>query len=147
MLWCAGGFERGDFSCNALILGELQSSQKGRCGSMTREVIMRVSFIVFVLFLAAPHLADAGHIYGTLRANNQPVANVSGQINCAGGDYGVRTDQRGSYSINIRQKGRCTLCISYGGQVATHDIYSYDNPVRYDFDLIRQGAGYILRRR
>lgn len=147
MLGCAGGFERGDFSCNDLILGELQSSQKGCRGSIIKEVTMRISFIVFVLFLAAPHLADAGHIYGTLRANNRPVANVSGQINCAGGSYGVRTDQRGSYSTNIRQKGRCTLCINYGGRLATHDIYSYDNPVRYDFDLIRQGAGYVLRRR
>ena len=131
----------------ALILGELQSSQKGRRGSTIEEVTMRASFIIFVLILVAPHLADAGHVYGTLRANNQPVAHVSGQINCGSMSYGVRTDQHGSYSIYIPQKGRCTLCIPYGGQVATHDLYSYDNPVRYDFDLIRQGAGYILRRR
>jgi hypothetical protein len=72
------------------------------------------------------------------------------QITCEGNPtpYAGVTDNYGSYSISVRQTGSCTLKVQYGGKwTLPFQIYSENDPVRYDFVLIQQGADKALQRR
>lgn len=90
----------------------------------------------------------AAQVYGSLRENNQPVgANVRVEVNCNGNVHAANTDASGAYNIFAGETGKCTLKVSYKGHDVVTDVYSYANPVRYDFDLVFENGRYILRRR
>lgn len=107
----------------------------------------------YLLFLClfVPNLAAAAQIYGSVKAGDRPVGQgVSVQVTCAGNTvpYSGVTDNYGSYSINVRQTGSCTLRVQYNGKwTAPFQIYSENEPVRYDFALVQQGADMALQRR
>ena len=109
---------------------------------------MKVIFcLVLVILLFAP-TAFAAQVYGTLKEADQPVeAGVRIDIACANNTSSGQTDAHGSYSIYVQQRGRCTFTVHYRGQHPHTDIYSYDDPVKYDFDLVQTPGGYELRRR
>ena len=91
------------------------------------------------------HLALAGQIYGTIWEDGHPVA--QGQkvtITCPNAaPQGAETDQFGAYKISAPTSGRCSL----GIRGYTIDISSYKNPVRYDLEIVKEGAQAKLLRR
>ena len=96
-----------------------------------------------------PVACVAGQIYGTIREGNRPVRNATVVVQC-GSDRGEgRSDQAGSYRVFVRQNGRCTLQLDAGGQRVElrSAVFSYQNPVRYDLELLRTPNGFELRRR
>jgi hypothetical protein len=92
-------------------------------------------------------LAWGGQIDGTLYQSGQPVAGQNIQVRCEPNVLqSGTTDSRGAFSIYMDQTGICAFEVIDLG--VTHKIYSYRDPVRYDFDLVVQPDGrYLLRRR
>ncbi|MGI8735166.1 MAG: hypothetical protein ACR2LM_17915 [Pyrinomonadaceae bacterium] len=68
------------------------------------------------------------------------------EVFCKDGNFSGVTDGFGAYSINVG-RGKCTFRLYYKNQTPTYDLYSYDNPLRYDFDVVLQNGTYILRRK
>ncbi|HJZ68628.1 MAG TPA: hypothetical protein VKF81_10945 [Blastocatellia bacterium] len=105
--------------------------------------------LVLLLFLL-PTVVFAAQVYGSLKEGGRPVGRgCKVVVDCSGELYERETDDYGSYSVYAARKGKCTLQVYYQGQWSSRfDIYSYDDPVRYDFDLVRDGNGqYFLRRK
>lgn len=101
--------------------------------------------LVISLALLFPLEGYAGLIYGTVR--NETGASIGGiPISVACPEFGrappqsVTTDGAGAYRIFIGIRGRCQLQV---GNSTPTTVFSYDDPVRYDFDLV----GATLRRR
>ena len=105
--------------------------------------------MLLLVILCAPILGMAAQIYGNLRWNNASVgANVPVKIQCDEGPYEGRTDDYGSYNVPLRPSRKCQLYVYFGNQWSRpFDVYPYEDPVRYDFDLVGQGDGTIALRR
>lgn len=111
---------------------------------------MKTIRLALLLIIFSPSVASAAQIFGTLKEGDRPVGKgVNVVVECAGGGDSKETDAYGSYNLFVRQSGKCTLKVFYQGQwSAPFTIYSYNDPVRYDFELVRQGDGqYALRRK
>lgn len=102
---------------------------------------------LFGSFFLLPATALAGSIYGSLTAGGAAVAKAEIEINCNGSITRTATSADGSYRAAIPQQGRCTLTVaSFPGRPSA-PVFSYPNPVQYDFQLVRRGdGGYELRR-
>jgi len=94
------------------------------------------------LLLFLPMSTLAGPLYGTIRGGSNPK-----QIEVGCPDFGPqayhvtrRTDSSGSFRINVARQGRCLLRVDNSFPIT---VYSSDNPIRYDFELV----GQQLRRR
>lgn len=108
---------------------------------------MRVVTCALCLILLYPALTYAGQIFGSLREGRRSVGQgVPVEVICGRDRYPAQTDAYGSYNIYAPKTGKCTFMVRYKGQ-STHVVYSYRDPVRYDFELIQGGRGYTLRRR
>jgi hypothetical protein len=108
---------------------------------------MKKLSILLALATLLPMTIFAAQVYGSLKENGQSVSGVKVEINCNGRAYGVSTDSSGSYNLYAGEKGKCTFKVNYKGQAPTFEIYSYDNPVRYDFDLVNENGRYALKRK
>ncbi len=107
----------------------------------------RFCFCVWSFVLVATPLA-AGQIYGTLREGGRGVAGARIEIVPEGKNpISVTTNPSGAYSVSVPDPGRCVLRVYYSKPVAPIAIFSYAEPVKYDFDLIPGGNGYSLQRR
>ena len=105
-----------------------------------------ISIVLLFIFLA-PISATAAQIFGTLKEADQPLpAGVKVETICDGTPYHGETDSYGAYSVFVDAKGKCVFTVRYKGQAVTHDIFSYDNPIRYDFTLVQQNGQYVLKR-
>ena len=110
---------------------------------------MNRSLVIACLLLSAG-VASAAQVTGNLRDGGRAVgAGVAVIVNCDADEYRGSTDQFGSYSVFVPREGRCALAVEYQGQrTGGFEIYSYSDPVKYDFDLVRAGNGtYSLTRR
>ena len=98
------------------------------------------------LFATTTH---AAHVYGTLVKNKQPSANTEITIKCGRDDvYGTKTNDRGSYSVRVGTTGECRFIVTNKHGSPEEDIFSYERPARYDFDLVRKSDGrYELKRK
>jgi len=98
--------------------------------------------------LLLPLSVYAAQVYGRLKEDGRAIpAKVKIEVVCNGQTYTGETDSYGSYSVYASVKGRCVFKVYYKGQSPTFELYSYDNPVRYDFDLVLQNGQYTLRRK
>jgi hypothetical protein len=103
--------------------------------------------IALGLSLLLPVSVHAAQIFGSLKEDGRSVpAKVGYEVFCGAQRYVGETDGYGAYSLNAG-RGKCTFKVHYKGQSPTFEVYSYDNAVRYDFDLVLQNGQYILRRR
>ncbi len=108
---------------------------------------MKKVVTTILLGLLLPLSVYAGQIYGSLKEDGHAVpAKVRIEVICDGQTYASETDGYGAYGVNAG-RGRCTFKVYYKGQTPSLDVYSYDNPVRYDFDLVLQNGLYTLRRK
>ena len=110
---------------------------------------MKAIRLLLLSILLSPTVAYGGQIYGTLTVNNKPVGKgVKVALVCGTTNGPGETDDYGAYKVFVGPKGKCTLKVYYGGQELLFPLYSYDDPVRYDFDVVRGGDGkYFLKRR
>jgi hypothetical protein len=90
---------------------------------------------------------SAGQIYGSLKEDRRAVSNVDFVVSCNGQNVPGKTDNYGAYSLYVG-KGKCTFQVAYKGRLYKFEpLYSYEKPLRYDFDLVLEGGIYKLRRR
>jgi hypothetical protein len=109
------------------------------------RIVLAIFFLAFALFVTLPALA--GNIYGSLWTDGKPVPGVQIQINCPG-SHPAQTDGNGAYSVFVPENGRCTFHVNFQGRSVDTPVASYGNPVKYDFDLVRQSDGsFTLRSR
>jgi hypothetical protein len=103
----------------------------------------------FILFLLlSPGSLSAAQMLGTIRQGGNPLPNAAIQVSCGGHRHDGKTDQYGSYSINIPEKGKCSFFVTVNGRTAGPvDVFSYDDPVRADFDVIPDSNGNLALRR
>ena len=106
----------------------------------------RMVVVSIVVFLA-PLTAQAAQVYGSLSKGGHPLGGASVTVACESGDRDeTRTDDRGAYRLFVPHTGRCTLSVpDHGGASAA--IYSFDEPVRFDFEVVPADGGFQLRKR
>jgi hypothetical protein len=107
---------------------------------------MKKVITLILLWLLPPLSVYAAQIYGRLKEGGRAVVGVDIEITCKGKNYSGKTDNNGAYSIYVQEKGKCDLKV-HKGQGPNYTVYSYDNPVRYDFELVEQNGKYTLRRK
>jgi hypothetical protein len=111
------------------------------------EVKMKRIFLLICFVSALPIWAFAAQLYGNLKYNGQPVRSQPLEINCNGNVYTGSTDASGDYRLFAKDKGKCIFKISYLNQDLTFDVFSYDSPVRYDFEIVMENGKPKLRRK
>lgn len=106
--------------------------------------------MVLLLIACLPVLAFGAQIYGNLRWNNASVGEgVAVKIQCPEGSFEGRTDGYGSYSVALRPSRKCDLYVYFANQWSIpFAVYPSQDPVRYDFDIVRLPDGRLdLKRR
>jgi len=91
--------------------------------------------------------AYARHIYGTVVEANTPVANMKVEIVTPSNAYSTTTAGDGSYRLFVPENGKCTFKAHYKGQTPAVEIYSYDDPVGYKFEIVVANGTYQLVKR
>ena len=88
--------------------------------------------------------AAAATIYGTIRQGSQPVTNAPVVLSCGGSEAATtNTDARGAYRLTTGRTGRCNLQI----RGASTEVILYQDPIRYDFEIVGGGGQLSLIRR
>ena len=102
--------------------------------------------VVLISIMSTSSLA--GPLYGTIIDSGRPIQRAQIEAACPDFDNPVsraqsRTDD-GSYRLMLQARGRCVLRVAAFPAVT---IYSSDNPIRYDFEVVRGQGAPTLRRR
>jgi hypothetical protein len=115
-------------------------------------LLMRIgitSCIVFLILSLGELKADV--IYGSIRfGDGRPANGAHLEIRCSGEYvYTGIVQSGGGYKIYVREQGSCTLRVLIGSPEVTPraKVHSYDEPVRYDFEIVGGPHGYGLARR
>ena len=110
---------------------------------------MRYFSILVLALLVFPGIALGGQVYGKLKEAGRSVPEgIEVTVRCANDKtYSTKTDRFGSYRVYVGETGRCSMSVEKAGTSWKGDIRSYKNPVRYNFDLVKEGNKYVLRRK
>lgn len=108
---------------------------------------MKRLFVWFACMLVAAIALQAGPIYGTLRLNGRGINARIDIVPAGGRPIAIGTGPDGSYHATVPVNGRCQFRVTYENISVATDIFSYADPIKYDFDLIPQGKGFALQRR
>ena len=108
---------------------------------------MKTSIRIVLFFVLSVSLTQAGEIYGVIKEGERPVSQgVKVEILIGEKHYSTETDDYGSYSIYVAEKGECTLMVHYKDQSPSITAYSYEDSVRYNLVLEKRNGEYHLRR-
>jgi hypothetical protein len=114
-----------------------------------QENFMRpITYACLVIALAVPSVVHAGQVYGTIVLDGKGVGGTNVEISC-GSDAAVKstTAADGAYRINVPQQGQCTLVLPGQAGKPSAMVFSSPNPALYNFELVKAGNGYELKRR
>jgi len=101
---------------------------------------------LIMMFLFTASIASAGEIYGTVRHQNRPVAGARVEATVAGQSRTTTTDSYGAYKIFINARGKGTIRVHLKNKALTHEIYSYADSKRYNFQIVGSSDHLRLRR-
>ena len=118
-----------------------------------------IGLLVLFVWLAAAD-ASAGRIFGDIKMEGKPVpagimvtlapappdAEGAGTP-AAGAADTILTDEFGSYKLNVKAEGKCTLTLVYEKQSLSLEVFSYKKATRYDLILEKTDGKLVLRRR
>jgi len=114
---------------------------------------MRNITILLLVFLVSPVSAFGAQVFGSIKFENRSVGEgVEIRVRCGEkaekGERNLRTDRFGSYSDYL-PTGKCTFEVKLREEWSVpYDIYADENdPVRYDFELVRIDGQLKLVRR
>ena len=93
--------------------------------------------------IALPTVAAAEPIYGTLTGPAGPNSTLT--VTCGNVTASVQADRSGSYRLNVKARGRCTLRI--GDMQQDERIVIYDQPTRYDYEVTKVNGRTQIERR
>jgi hypothetical protein len=108
------------------------------------SISFRLALLVGALLFVST--ANAAPIYGTLTENSQAVAGLEITVRCADGSaFQATTNDSGSYSVRVDTAGYCTFIVTNRPGEPSLEIYVYDQPSPYNFNLIQNPDGtYVL---
>jgi hypothetical protein len=115
----------------------------------SQEKFMRlITYVGLAVALAIPSVVHAGQVYGTIVLDGKGVGGTNVEISC-GSEAAVKatTAGDGAYRINVPQQGQCTLVLPDQAGKPTAMVFSSPNPALYNFELVKAGNGYELKRR
>jgi hypothetical protein len=108
---------------------------------------MRLLKAVFVVAaLLVPAASYAGQVYGTIVMDGKGVGGANIEIQCGADATTGTTGADGSYRINVPQQGQCTFTLPSHGKASTM-IFSGPNPSAFNFELVKTGDKFELKRR
>ena len=102
--------------------------------------------VVVCLAVLCPLSAFAGNILGNLSESHHPVKGADITVICGSNTYQTTTEDDGAYSLRPNEAGRCMFSVKYKDQTVETEIFSYDQPTRYDFELVMTGGKYTLKK-
>ena len=107
-----------------------------------------ITFICLAAAVAIPSVVHAGQVYGTIVMDGKAVGGTNVEITC-GSDPASKgtTAADGAYRINVPQQGQCTLVLPDQAGKPSAMVFSSPNPALYNFELVKAGNGYELKRR
>jgi len=101
---------------------------------------------LLLLFMFIPAISFTGEIHGIVKKGKSSVAGVTIQIKQGKTVYSKKTDKSGSYSIPVKEPGKCKLRVSGVKGILT--VYSKETPVRFDLVILKDSNGdYYLKRK
>lgn len=107
---------------------------------------MKVLSILGPILLATA--AHAGVVHGTITAEGRPLVDTPVSVTCPDGDtYPGHTNERGRYSVNVQRQGKCTFNVTFQEQLLESTVFSYPDPVQYDFEIVHEDGRWVLRRK
>jgi hypothetical protein len=107
---------------------------------------IHIKHLFLSLMLLLPALTFAGEIFGTLKKDGKPLANQEVRLLQNGQVIGTaKTDDKGYYSITVKQVGKCTLDLP-GYEGATFDVFSTNNSTQYTLTLVKAGDKWELKK-
>lgn len=97
----------------------------------------------------APSMVRAGQIFGQVRERGGSVQGATIEVHCGGQPASATViDQFGYYQLFIPHQGPCELrMVQPGHPLPPVGVISYENPVRYNFEVVSDGGGRVLVRR
>lgn len=105
---------------------------------------LKVFVAIGVLFV--PAALYAGQVYGSIVMDGKGVGGASIEIQCGADATTGTTGADGSYRINVPQQGQCTFSLPSHGK-ASAMIFSGPNPSAFNFELVKAGDKFELKRR
>ena len=112
---------------------------------------MKTNLMIILLMVLFPSCAFSGEIYGCIKKGKKFIdKGVRVEITSEDKTYPpteTYTDDYGTYSLCVPDKGRLILKVNYEGQLTPgFVVYSYENSVQYNFSLEEKDGQYSLRR-
>ena len=108
--------------------------------------MQRVGQFIFLGLALAPMMV-AGNVYGTIRESNRPLSGIPVVMTCGRERVPGKTDGEGVYRVFARATGACQLVVDLPNRRISAPVYSFDRPTAYNFDVVRDGNNWILRKR
>ncbi len=109
---------------------------------------MRRLTILLLLVMMIPAFTGAAEIYGNIKKGSKSLGRgVPVEIEIKNKIYSTKTDRYGSYSIYVRETGKCTLTVKGTRSSPSIGIRSYKSSVRYDLVLYRKDGKWHLKRK
>jgi len=108
---------------------------------------MKAFVVLWCVAALWPINTFAGNIFGSLFESGRPAQGVEVTVTCGENSYGARTDKDGSYGLRTEEAGRCTFSVNYKEQTTSVAVFSYDQPTRYDFELVMEDGKYTLKKK
>ena len=103
---------------------------------MKSMTMTSAALVAGCLLLAWPLDARAAQIYGSVYEGGRGLSGQVVRVVCDSGDRDEKkTDGKGGYRLFVKRTGKCTLSLPGKGG-ASAAIYSFDEPVRFDFDVV-----------
>jgi hypothetical protein len=106
--------------------------------------LLKALFVVVALLV--PAASYAGQVYGTIVMDGKGVGGANIEIQCGNDTTTGSTGADGSYRINVPQQGQCTFSLPSHGK-ASAMVFSGPNPSAFNFELVKAGDKYELKRR
>ena len=126
-----------------------------------------IALAVLALVVVAAPPAVAGRIFGDIKQDGKPVAaGLRVTVTAAAAEAAkpdakgesakpqpatvadsTTTDKFGSYKLNVKDEGKCTLTLVVDKQPLTLEVFSYKAATRYDLVLEKKDGKLALRRK
>ncbi len=107
---------------------------------------MKTLTLSALFVLAAPALASAGEIYGSIREAGKPVKEgLKVEVVCAETPVAVETDTYGAYRLFVQEEGKCTLTVTIGDEKPSIAVHSFEDSARYNLILEKKDGKLTLR--
>lgn len=104
--------------------------------------MIKTLLVLGALGLTAP----AGEVFGDLRVGEDYVKEAALELKCGEEVVKGMTDASGSYRLNAKASGKCTISVSHAGQTSSVEVVLFEKAARYRLVLEKKGDTWTLRR-